>query len=80
MHGAMFMALCLPITEASAKIRTGMPGHVDEEEDLTKLWVGVIPIEMVAGDPIPHPDIPADLAVSGSVSAWAAAHVSGSAG
>ena len=71
--------LRLPITEASAKIRTGMPGHVDEEEDLTKLWVGVIPIELLAGDPIPHPDIPADLPVSGSVLAWADAHASGNA-
>jgi len=71
--------LRLPITEASAKIRTGMPGHVDEEEDLSKLWVGVIPIELLAGDPIPHPDIPADLPVSGSVLAWAAAHAPGNA-
>jgi hypothetical protein len=68
------MVLRLPITEASAKIRTGMPGHVDEEEDLTKLWVGVIPLELVAGEPIGHPDIPADLPVSASVAAWAAAH------
>lgn len=68
------MVLRLPITEASAKIRTGMPGHVDEEEDLTKLWVGVIPLELVAGEPIGHPDIPADLPVSPSVAAWAAAH------
>ena len=73
------IVLRLPITEASAKIRTGMPGHVDEEEDLSKLWVGVIPIALVAGDPIPHPDIPADLPISGSVSAWAAAHGSGNA-
>ena len=71
------IVLKLPITEASAKIRTGMPGHVDEEDDLTTLWVGIIPVELVAGVPIPHPDIPADLAVSGSVTAWAAAHGAG---
>jgi len=68
------IVLRLPITEASAKIRTGMPGHVDEEEDLTKLWVGVIPVALVAGNPIPHPDIPADLAVSQSVQQWAQSH------
>jgi len=68
------IVLRLPITEASAKIRTGMPGHVDEEEDLTKLWVGVIPVALVAGDPIPHPDIPSDLAVSQSVQQWAQSH------
>lgn len=68
------IVLRLPIAEASAKIRTGMPGHVDEEDDLSKLWVGVIPLELVAGDPIPHPDIPADLAVSASVQSWSDAH------
>jgi hypothetical protein len=51
-----------------------MPGHVDEEEDLTKIWVGVIPIQTIAGDPIPHPDIPADLPVSQSVTNWVQAH------
>jgi nitroimidazol reductase NimA-like FMN-containing flavoprotein (pyridoxamine 5'-phosphate oxidase superfamily) len=68
------IVLRLPITEASAKVRTGMPGHVDEEEDLTKIWVGVIPIQTIAGDPIPHPDIPADLPVSQSVTNWVQAH------
>jgi hypothetical protein len=68
------IVLRLPITEASAKIRSGMPGHVDEEEDLTQLWVGVIPLSLVAGDPIPHPDLPASVPVSASVAAWAAAH------
>ena len=70
------IVLRLPITEASAKIRTGTPGHVDEEEDLSQIWVGVIPIQTVAGEPIPHPDIPADLPVSASVVAWVAAHQS----
>ena len=68
------IVLRLPITEASAKIRTGMPGHVDEEEDLTKLWVGVIPVALVAGDPIRHPDIPAVLEVSQSVQQWSKLH------
>ena len=70
------IVLRLPITEASAKIRTGTPGHVDEGEDLSQIWVGVIPIQTVAGEPIPHPDIPADLPVSASVVAWVAAHQS----
>ena len=68
------IVLRLPITEASAKIRTGMPGHVDEEEDLSKIWVGVIPIQTIAGEPIAHPDIPAEVPVSPSVLNWVAAH------
>lgn len=42
--------LRLPITEASAKIRTGDP--VDDEEDYDlDVWAGVIPLKMTAGKP-----------------------------
>lgn len=65
--------LRLPITEAAAKVREGWPGHVDEEDDLTSTWVGVVPVREVPGDPQPHPDIPADVPLSPAVSAWIAA-------
>jgi nitroimidazol reductase NimA-like FMN-containing flavoprotein (pyridoxamine 5'-phosphate oxidase superfamily) len=65
--------LRLPIDEAAAKVREGWPGHVDEEEDLTSIWVGVVPVREVAGDPLPHPDIPADVPLSPAVAAWVAA-------
>jgi hypothetical protein len=43
--------LRLPITEASAKIRTGDP--VDEEEDYSiPVWAGVLPLALKAGEPI----------------------------
>ena len=43
--------LKLPITEASAKIRTGDP--VDDEEDYSMdVWAGVIPLTMADGEPI----------------------------
>ena len=46
--------LALPITEASAKIRTGPP--VDEEEDYTlDVWAGVLPLKLRAGEPVPDP-------------------------
>ena len=42
--------LSLPITEASAKIRSGNP--VDDEEDYElNVWAGVIPLAMKAGEP-----------------------------
>ena len=42
----------LPITEFSSKVRQGPP--IDDEEDLGfPTWAGVIPLEMVAGEPIP---------------------------
>jgi nitroimidazol reductase NimA-like FMN-containing flavoprotein (pyridoxamine 5'-phosphate oxidase superfamily) len=43
--------LRLPIEEFSAKVRVGPP--VDDEEDYAfPTWAGVVPLEMVAGDPI----------------------------
>ncbi len=43
--------LRLPITEASAKIRTGDP--IDDEEDYSiPVWAGVLPLAIKAGEPI----------------------------
>ncbi|HXZ33891.1 MAG TPA: pyridoxamine 5'-phosphate oxidase family protein [Terriglobales bacterium] len=42
----------LPITEFSSKVREGPP--IDDEEDYEfPTWAGVIPLQMVAGQPIP---------------------------
>ena len=46
--------LCLPLEEASAKVRTGPP--LDDEEDYAlPIWAGVIPLELKAGIPIDDP-------------------------
>ena len=43
--------LKLPITEASAKIRTG--GPIDDEEDYSlDVWAGVLPLDVVKGEPV----------------------------
>jgi nitroimidazol reductase NimA-like FMN-containing flavoprotein (pyridoxamine 5'-phosphate oxidase superfamily) len=53
--------LSLPLAEASAKIRTGPP--LDDEEDYgMKVWAGVIPLRMIAGEPIADPCLPAETA------------------
>ena len=54
--------LALPLTEASAKIRTGPP--IDDEEDYAlPIWAGVVPLETHPSTPIPDarisPDAPA---------------------
>jgi nitroimidazol reductase NimA-like FMN-containing flavoprotein (pyridoxamine 5'-phosphate oxidase superfamily) len=47
--------LTMPITEASAKVRTG--GPIDDDEDLAfPVWAGVIPTTLTYGAPIPEPD------------------------
>jgi nitroimidazol reductase NimA-like FMN-containing flavoprotein (pyridoxamine 5'-phosphate oxidase superfamily) len=46
--------LRLPIEEFSAKVRQGPP--IDDEEDYSfPTWAGVIPVQMVAGEPIADP-------------------------
>lgn len=46
--------LSLPIEEASAKIRTGPP--LDDEEDYSlDVWAGIIPLRMIAEEPIADP-------------------------
>ena len=46
--------LRLPIEEFSAKVRLGPP--IDDEEDYSfPAWAGVVPLEMVAGEPINDP-------------------------
>ena len=47
--------LCLPIEEASAKVRSGPP--IDDEEDYAlPIWAGVLPVTTAIGAPLDaHP-------------------------
>jgi uncharacterized protein len=54
--------LRLPIEEFSAKVRKG-PVIDDEEDYLFPTWAGVVPLEMVAGEPIDDARLMANLAV-----------------
>jgi uncharacterized protein len=52
--------LALPVTEASAKIRTG--GPVDDPEDYAlPIWAGVLPMRLVPDEPIADEGITAGL-------------------
>ena len=51
------LVLALALEEASAKVRTGPP--VDDEEDYAlPVWAGVVPLGVVAGEPLPDPRLP----------------------
>lgn len=53
--------LSLPLTEASAKVRTGPP--LDDKEDYEMdVWAGVIPLRLQAGTPIVDPRLKAEIA------------------
>jgi len=52
--------LAIPITEASAKLRTGPP--IDDEADhALKVWAGEIPVAQTFGAPIPDPQLKAGI-------------------
>jgi nitroimidazol reductase NimA-like FMN-containing flavoprotein (pyridoxamine 5'-phosphate oxidase superfamily) len=61
--------VALEIDEASAKIRSGPPN--DRPDDIAMpVWAGVIPLDMVAGDPIPADDLPDGIGVPSYVTAY----------
>src|SRR2546421_8248307 len=54
--------LSLPLTEASAKIRTGPP--LDDEEDYAmNVWAGVLPLRLITDHPIADPRLSGNIAV-----------------
>jgi len=52
--------LALPLAEVSAKIRSGPPK--DEAEDYNlPIWAGVVPLRLVASEPVPDPKLPGQI-------------------
>ncbi len=52
--------LVLPLDEVSAKVRTGPP--IDDEEDYSmSVWAGVVPLRLIAEEPIADPRLPDDI-------------------
>jgi uncharacterized protein len=61
--------LAMPLTESSAKVRTGPP--VDDEEDYAlPTWAGVIPLQTLAGVPIPDERLSDGIGLSPAASRW----------
>ena len=54
--------LALKIDEASAKVRTGPPNDNKADMDLD-CWAGLIPLSVVAGEPITAPDLKEGLEI-----------------
>lgn len=61
----------LPITEASAKVRTGPPGD-DEEDYELPIWAGVVPLVTTYGEPITDPSMRMDVPVPDHVTRFRA--------
>ncbi len=61
--------LWMPITQASAKIRTG--GPVDDAEDYAlPIWAGTVPIQTLHSAPVPDENAPEKLAVPNHIEAF----------
>lgn len=61
--------LALPITEASAKVRTGGPN--DDPADLNgDAWAGVLPLRLVPGEPVAADDLRPGIPVPPSVETY----------
>jgi len=53
--------LAIPLEECSAKVSEGPPDDSDGLNADLPIWAGVIPLEMVARDPVPDPALKHDL-------------------
>jgi nitroimidazol reductase NimA-like FMN-containing flavoprotein (pyridoxamine 5'-phosphate oxidase superfamily) len=62
--------LAVGLDEASAKVRTGPPKDFDDDLGLP-IWAGVVPLELVAGEPEAAEDLPAGVVLPDYVSAVA---------
>ena len=51
---------------ASAKIRTGMPKDDEADYDLP-VWAGILPLELIAGNPISDSQLPKNIPLPGYV-------------
>jgi nitroimidazol reductase NimA-like FMN-containing flavoprotein (pyridoxamine 5'-phosphate oxidase superfamily) len=61
--------LALPLSEVSAKVRTGPPK--DDDEDYTlPFWAGVLPLSLVPGPPDPDPRLDPSVPAPPHVAAW----------
>ncbi len=59
--------LALPITEASAKIRSGPPEDADTPDGALNVWAGVLPVHTGWAVPIPDPGLRPGIPLPGSV-------------
>jgi uncharacterized protein len=63
------LVLRLPVSEASAKIRSGPPKD-DEEDYALPCWAGVLPLRLVPGEPVADPLLPSGVGLPASVQSY----------
>lgn len=63
--------LAMALDECSAKVRSGPPVDDDEDYELP-VWAGVVPLEIVAREPVADPRLGGGIEPSAAVARWAA--------
>ncbi|MGJ3254570.1 MAG: pyridoxamine 5'-phosphate oxidase family protein [Elainellaceae cyanobacterium] len=66
------LVLSLPLTEASAKVRTGPPVDDDADYDLP-VWAGELPLSVLAQSPIADPRLPSGIDIPLNVATYSRA-------
>jgi uncharacterized protein len=61
--------LTMDLSECSAKVRSGPPGD-DEPDYELPIWAGVIPLRIVADEPVPDPRLADGCPPSAAVESW----------
>lgn len=64
---AATLVLRVPLERASVKIATGPPEVDPDDVEPRSVWAGIVPLSVVAGDPVPYPDVPEGVDVPESV-------------
>jgi len=62
--------LALPLDEASAKVSTGGPDDGETEDAELPVWAGHLPLRLVAGEPVPCPQLRPGIPVPDGVARY----------
>ena len=63
------LLVSVPITEASAKVRTGDANDAAADRSLP-VWAGQLPLRVVTGAPVPDDHVPAGMPVPDHLVGW----------
>ena len=64
---AATLVLRLPLGSASVKVAAGPPEVDPDDVEPRRVWAGIVPMAITAGEPVASPDVPAGVPVPESV-------------